>query len=425
VSARDKVLDEAELVRTLQSHRRAGRRIVFTNGAFDLLHVGHVRSLEEAATLGGVLVVAVNDDASVALRKGPDRPVMTARDRAEILAALSCVDYVTVFPDPTVDRLLETLRPDVHAKGRDYTPDTIPERETALRLGVEIAIVGDAKTRSSTQILSRAAELGPVIDRVLPVEVPGAHGFVLAEARELLERHGWLGLGRWIATSEGAVVERTSHGFVRRLEVAGRALYAKVTLPADRRRSPVTEMNNHLALRAAGFRAPDPWLCLEGRAEGRPAGLLVTLEAPGLALDEYLALHGQEARPHETHGWARGIGAALRALNAARFLHPELFAWHLFVDGSPAAGRRAITFLDLVHLERAGRRLKRRQLVEGLATLAVSLRETTTPRFRLAILRAYLGGSLKDARPWLADLRTRTARLTARAAPRRGMKEGR
>jgi rfaE bifunctional protein nucleotidyltransferase chain/domain len=419
VSARDKVLEERDLVRTLQSHRRAGRRIVLTNGAFDVLHPGHVRALEEAATHGGVLVVAVNDDDSVRGHKGPDRPIVTARDRAEVVAALACVDYVVVFPDATVDRLLEALRPDVHAKGRDYTPETIPERETARRLGVETAIVGDAKTRSSTQILSRAGEWGTVIDRVAAVERHGARGWALADARPFLEEHGWLDLERLVITTEGAVVQRTDRGFVRRIEVGHRALYVKVVQPSDRRHSAVFELQNHLALRAAGFRAAEPWLGLEGRVGGRSASALVTLEAPGLALDEYLALHGPDARPRQRHGWARGIGSLLRALHAARFLIPDLCARQLFVDGSPAAGRRATTFVDVVHLERAGRRLKRKEALEGLASLALSLRETTTPRFRLAVLRAYLSGSLEDARAWIDDLRARTDRLAARV-PARG-----
>jgi D-glycero-beta-D-manno-heptose 1-phosphate adenylyltransferase len=420
VSARDKVLEERELLLALDSHRRAGRRIVFTNGAFDLLHVGHVRALEEAATLGGVLVVAVNSDASVAARKGPDRPAVTARERAEVLAALGCVDYVVVFEDDTVDRLLEAIRPDVHAKGRDYSPETIPERETARRLGVEVAIVGDPKVRSSTQILSRAGEWGTVVDRALPVELPGLRGWVLAEARRRLLASGWLDLARLVTTEEGAIVERNRHRWVRRVEIGGKPVYLKVGWPSERRRSPVVEFQNHLALRAAGFRAPEPWLCLEGgRVQGKPASVLMTLEAPGLALDEYLALEWQDSRPRERHAMARGIGSALRALHTARFLHPDLQAWHVMVDGSAAAGRRALTFLDLMRMERSGRRVKRKQAVDGLSALALSLRDVVPARFRLAILRAYLGESLEGARDWIRDIRARIERLEGKGTFRR------
>ena len=114
-----KLLDERSLRASLDEHRRAGRRIVFTNGAFDLLHVSHVRLLEAARSLGDVLVVGVNDDAAVRTAKGAGRPVLPAAERAEVVAAIAAVTHVVVFPDATVDRLLRFLRPDVHAKGRD------------------------------------------------------------------------------------------------------------------------------------------------------------------------------------------------------------------------------------------------------------------------------------------------------------------
>ena len=132
-----------------------GVRLVLTNGAFDVLHVGHIRALEDARALGDVLLVAINDDASVRALKGPNRPVVPAAERAEIVAALKCVDFVTIFAASDVGDLLRALKPDVHAKGHDYTVETVPERDIALEVGAEIAIVGDPKDHSSSGMIKR------------------------------------------------------------------------------------------------------------------------------------------------------------------------------------------------------------------------------------------------------------------------------
>jgi rfaE bifunctional protein nucleotidyltransferase chain/domain len=132
---------------------RAGKRLVLANGCFDLLHVGHVRYLEGARRLGDALLVAVNGDASVRRLKGPGRPIMPEAERAEILAALSCVDYVLVFADETVDALISRLRPAVHAKGTDYTEESVPERSSTLAYGGSVAIAGDAKSHSSRDLI--------------------------------------------------------------------------------------------------------------------------------------------------------------------------------------------------------------------------------------------------------------------------------
>jgi rfaE bifunctional protein nucleotidyltransferase chain/domain len=145
----------AEMVERCEALRREGRRIVLSNGAFDLLHVGHVRALQDARTHGDVLVVGINDDDSVRTLKGPGRPVVAAGERAELVAALECVDYVHLFSETDVGALLRELRPHVHAKGRDYSKETVPERATALELGIEIAIVGDPKDHSVTDLLER------------------------------------------------------------------------------------------------------------------------------------------------------------------------------------------------------------------------------------------------------------------------------
>ncbi|MFN7986439.1 MAG: adenylyltransferase/cytidyltransferase family protein [Thermoanaerobaculia bacterium] len=138
--------------------RAAGRRVAFANGCFDLLHVGHVRYLQAAAREGDLLVVAVNDDASVRALKGEGRPVTPGPERAEIVAAIRGVDYVTLFSGPTVEGLLARLRPDVHCKGTDYTVETVPERETVRAYGGRIAIVGDPKDRSTGELLRRLGE---------------------------------------------------------------------------------------------------------------------------------------------------------------------------------------------------------------------------------------------------------------------------
>ena len=143
-----------QLVDHVQADRRAGLTIAFANGCFDLLHVGHIRYLQAAAAEADRLIVAVNDDETAA-GKGPGRPIMPAADRAALVAALRGVDYVVIFPEPTVTPLLNLLKPDVHCKGTDYTVDTVPERETVRAYGGRIAIVGDPKDHSTRDLLAR------------------------------------------------------------------------------------------------------------------------------------------------------------------------------------------------------------------------------------------------------------------------------
>jgi rfaE bifunctional protein nucleotidyltransferase chain/domain len=149
------VLTETELLEAVKAEREAGHTIAFANGCFDILHVGHVRYLAGAAAQADALVVAINDDGSVKALKGDGRPILTAAERAEMVAALEGVDYVVVFPDLDVHRLLYLLKPDVHCKGTDYTPGTVPERETVLAYGGRIAIVGDPKDHSTRDLLAR------------------------------------------------------------------------------------------------------------------------------------------------------------------------------------------------------------------------------------------------------------------------------
>jgi rfaE bifunctional protein nucleotidyltransferase chain/domain len=148
-----KIIARDVLRQQLAEHKRRGQRLVFANGCFDTLHVGHIRYLEGARREGDVLVVGVNADSSVCNLKGPGRPILDEQARALLVAALRSVDYVVLFAEPTVEALLEELRPDVHAKGTDYTAETVPERAVAAQLGIRVAIVGDPKDHSTRELL--------------------------------------------------------------------------------------------------------------------------------------------------------------------------------------------------------------------------------------------------------------------------------
>jgi D-glycero-beta-D-manno-heptose 1-phosphate adenylyltransferase len=147
--AESKLVSRDALSEKLAEAKRLGRRIVFANGCFDTLHAGHIRYLEGAKREGDILVVGVNSDSSVCRLKGPGRPILDENARALLVGALRAVDYVILFSEPTAEPLLEQLRPDVHAKGTDYSPETVPERAVAAKLGIRIAIVGDPKAHST------------------------------------------------------------------------------------------------------------------------------------------------------------------------------------------------------------------------------------------------------------------------------------
>jgi len=152
--ADSKIVTREQLREILASRKRTTNpKVVFANGCFDTLHVGHVRYLEGARREGDLLVVAVNSDSSVCKLKGPGRPILPESARANLVAALRAVDFVLLFSEPNVESLLEFLRPDVHAKGTDYTAETVPERATAARLGIRVAIVGDPKNHSTRDFL--------------------------------------------------------------------------------------------------------------------------------------------------------------------------------------------------------------------------------------------------------------------------------
>jgi rfaE bifunctional protein nucleotidyltransferase chain/domain len=154
-TARSKIGTLDEVRRRVEEARSAGRTVALANGCFDVLHVGHVRYLQGARAEADVLVVGVNGDDSVRRLKGPGRPILPAQDRALVVAALRSVDHVLVFDEDDVAGLLLALRPDVHCKGTDYTPDTVPEREVVLSYGGRVAIVGDPKRHDTTSLIAR------------------------------------------------------------------------------------------------------------------------------------------------------------------------------------------------------------------------------------------------------------------------------
>src|SRR5215218_5999689 len=151
----ERVLSREQLVSKVREAKQAGATIILANGCFDVLHVGHVRYLTAAKQLGDLLVVGINSDEQVKQQKGAGRPIVPDTERAEIVASLEPVDYVTIFSEPTVEELLRALRPDVQAKGTDYTKDTVPEREVIRSLGGRVEIVGDPKDHSTSDLMSR------------------------------------------------------------------------------------------------------------------------------------------------------------------------------------------------------------------------------------------------------------------------------
>ena len=150
-----KILDRDALLAALAPRRQAGKSVALTNGLFDLLHVGHLRSLEGAAAEADLLVVAINSDRSARQLKGPSRPVIPEDERAELVAGFAVVDYVTVFDELDARVLLRAVRPDVHCKGSDYTADTVPEADLAEELGWRVTIVGDAKRHATSSLIER------------------------------------------------------------------------------------------------------------------------------------------------------------------------------------------------------------------------------------------------------------------------------
>ena len=153
-----KVFSQSDLLDRVAAHRVNGQTLALANGCFDVIHVGHVRYLNGAAAEADRLIVAVNDDQSVKSLKGLGRPVLPAEERAELVAAFRVVDYVVLFSEPTVDKLLDALRPDVHCKGTDYTVETVPEREIVLAYGGRIAIVGDPKLHSTKDLIQTISD---------------------------------------------------------------------------------------------------------------------------------------------------------------------------------------------------------------------------------------------------------------------------
>jgi len=152
-----RILDRGRLIERIATARKQGARIVLANGCFDVLHVGHIRYLEAAKALGDLLIVGINSDEQARRLKGEGRPVLSQDQRAEIVASLEAVDFVTVFNEPTVEELLLAIKPDIHAKGTDYTVDSVPERDVVRSFGGRVAIVGDPKNHSSSELIEKLA----------------------------------------------------------------------------------------------------------------------------------------------------------------------------------------------------------------------------------------------------------------------------
>lgn len=155
MDAAARILNRDDLMAQVQSAKEEGQTIVLTNGCFDVLHAGHIRYLEGARELGDLLVVAINADAQVRKLKGIGRPILAEHDRAELVASIEGVDFVTIFEEPTVEQLLLSIKPDVHAKGTDYTEETVPERDVVRSFGGRVAIVGDPKNHSTSEMIKR------------------------------------------------------------------------------------------------------------------------------------------------------------------------------------------------------------------------------------------------------------------------------
>ena len=158
-TAESKLISRDDAAWWVAEERRAGRVVVFANGCFDVLHVGHVRYLQGARAEGDALIVAINSDAGTRALKGPGRPILPEAERAALVGALACVDQVVLFDEPTVEPLLRALRPDVHAKGTDYTPDTVPERAVMAELGGRVAICGDPKDHATRDLIAKVKDL--------------------------------------------------------------------------------------------------------------------------------------------------------------------------------------------------------------------------------------------------------------------------
>ena len=152
-----KLYSLSELTQIIQRHKKKGKRIVLANGCFDLIHAGHIRYLRESKARGDILVVALNSDASISKLKGKGRPILNQRERAEIISSFSFVDYLTFFKEQNVAKVLLALKPDIHAKGSDYTVETVPERETVKEYGGKIAITGGPKIKSTSQLIKEIA----------------------------------------------------------------------------------------------------------------------------------------------------------------------------------------------------------------------------------------------------------------------------
>ena len=295
------VADRGELARRCRDLQERGRRIVLSNGAFDLLHVGHVRALREARSLGDVLIVAINDDASVKELKGAGRPVVPAAERAELVAALDCVDYVHIFGESDVRPLLRLLRPAVHAKGRDYTEETVPERDTAKEIGAEVAIVGDPKDHSVSDLLAR-------IGRTAPRSSSGTTGTSHVQTPPSGTAVQPLLSGRLVSSHEDRKVYDEGERFRKEFKA---------------KRARDAELRRLWKLRAIGIGIPQ---VLE-----TPGTSIITAKLPGEPLDRLVADRWTSMGRGERNRLIDRVASLCRRLRDAGYAWPDLVTYHIYV----------------------------------------------------------------------------------------------
>jgi len=392
------IADHDELQRVVRSLKAEGKRVVFTNGCFDIFHVGHVRCLQDARSRGDALVVAVNTDTSVRRIKGPGQPVHPQHERVEVLCALACVDYVTLFGTDTVIELLTALEPDIHAKGTDYTLETVPERAVVESYGGQVAIVGDEKRHSTQEILARIKSDQSGGRRDASVRIADGWEAVLAAAR--------LDSFDALMRSTGKLVRTSKRVRVQQLTIKApdgpRMLYLKKYVYSDqrmryfcRRGRARGEWEALHILKGLGVPCVAPVALGEHRRWGvLHSAVIVTEGIEGVAnlADFAESFFAERAQP----GWARrrrALVAALATIVARMhnkgFIDRDLHPRNVLVDETAEGFNLYV--LDCPYGRRyASAGTVRRKAVRDLATLARGLAPYSTAGDRVRFLREYL-----------------------------------
>jgi len=392
------IADHRRLHDLLRERQARGERIVFTNGCFDIFHVGHVRCLEDARSRGDVLIVAVNSDVSVRRIKGSGQPVHPEAERVEVLCALACVDYVTVFSSDTVIDLLLLLKPDVHAKGTDYTLETVPERTVVESYGGTVAIVGDEKRHSTQEILARIkSDSSPTRRDAALTIAPGWEGMLAAARLDSFDA---------LMRSTGRIVRAGKRVRVQTLSIktpeGSRTLFIKKYVYADRllryfcrRGRAQGEWRALHFLKGIGVPCAAPVAVGEHRRWGvLHAAVIVTEGIPNVVeLGEFAENFSIE---RDRPGWTRrrkalvtSLATIVARMHNGGFIDHDLHPRNVLVDETPEG-------LNLYVLDspngriHASQRTLRRKAVRDLATLAKGLAPYSTPGERIAFLSEYM-----------------------------------